>query len=134
MKKFFDEFKAFALRGNVIDLAVGVIIGGAFQAIVSSLVDDVISPLIGCFANTDLSNLELMIGGATLRYGAFLTAIINFIIMVFIIFLLVKSINAISSIGKKKEEAAPATKTCPFCQSEISIKAVKCPHCTSDIK
>jgi len=134
MKKFFEEFKAFALRGNVIDLAVGVIIGGAFQSIVASLVDDIISPLIGCVANTDLSDMEVIVAGATVRYGAFITAIINFIIMVFIIFMLVKSINAISNIGKKKEEAAPTTKTCPFCQSEISIKAVKCPHCTSEVE
>lgn len=133
MKKFFEEFKTFALRGNVMDLAVGVIIGAAFQGIVTSLVDDIISPLIGCVANTDLSGFVFMIGDVAIRYGAFLTAIINFIIMVFVIFMLVKGINKLSTLGKKKEEAAPTTKTCPFCQSEISIKATKCPHCTSEL-
>lgn len=134
MKKFMEEFKAFALRGNVMDLAIGVIIGGAFQAIVGSLVGDIISPLIGCIANTDLSYLVATVGDVEIKYGAFLTAIINFLIMVFIIFLLVKGINALASIGKKPEkEAEPETKVCPFCQSEISIKAVKCPHCTSEL-
>lgn len=133
MKKFFEEFRAFALRGNVMDLAVGVIIGAAFQAIVSSLVEDIISPVIGLIANTDLSYMVATVGDVEIRYGAFITAIINFIIMVFVIFCIVKGINAISEIGKKKEEAAPTTKTCPFCQSEISIKAVKCPHCTSEL-
>lgn len=134
MKKFFEEFKAFALRGNVMDLAVGVIIGAAFQGIVTSLVDDIISPLIGSVANTDLSGFVFKLGDVEVRYGAFITAIINFLIMVFVIFLLVKGINKLSSIGKKKEEKDPTTKTCPFCQSEISIKAVKCPCCTSDLE
>jgi len=135
MKAFFKEFKEFALRGNVMDLAIGVIIGGAFQAIVASLVGDIISPLIGCIANTDLTALTFKIGDVDILYGAFLTAVINFIIMVFVIFLLVKAINKISSIGKKEEAPAePTTKVCPYCQSEISIKAVKCPHCTSEVE
>lgn len=134
MKKFFEEFKAFAMKGNVMDLAVGVIIGGAFQAIVKSLVGDIISPIIGIFANTDFSNLILNINGAEIKYGSFITAVINFIIMAFIIFLLVKGLNELSSIGKKQEEPElPTTKTCPFCQSSISIKATRCPHCTSQI-
>lgn len=133
MKKFFDEFKEFALRGNVMDLAVGVIIGAAFQAIVSSLVEDIISPIIGLIANNDLSYMVATVGDVEIRYGAFITAIINFIIMVFVIFCIVKGINTLSQLGKKKEEAAPTVKTCPYCQSEISIKAVKCPHCTSDL-
>lgn len=151
MKGFFGEFKKFIMRGNVIDLAVGVIIGGAFQAIVNSLVNDVISPLIGMIGGTDFNAYSVILKEAvtdpktgeiikealTLNYGAFVTAIINFLIMAFVIFLLVKTINKASEIGKKKEEEAPAeptTKVCPFCKSEVAIDAVKCPHCTSDIE
>ena len=104
MKAFFGEFKKFILRGNVIDLAVGVIIGAAFQAIVTSLVDDIISPLIGLVANTDLSAMVATVGDVEIRWGAFITAIINFVIMAFVIFLIVKAINKASEIGKKKEE------------------------------
>lgn len=135
MKKMIREFKEFALRGNVMDLAVGMIIGAAFQAIVKSLVDDVISPVIGLFANTDLSYLVLTVGEVEIRYGAFLTAVINFVIMAAIIFLLVKGMNTLANIGKKKEteEAAqaPAVKQCPYCKSEIAADALRCPHCTS---
>ena len=135
MKKFFQEFKEFAMRGNVVDLAVGVIIGGAFQKIVSSLVDDMISPIIGLVAKTDLSALVVNIFGVDIKYGSFLTAIINFLIMAFVIFVLVKTLNKIASLGKHKEEPkAPTTKKCPFCQSEIDIKATRCPHCTSVIE
>lgn len=136
MKKFLKEFKEFALRGNVMDLAIGVIIGAAFQSIIKSLVDDVLSPLIGLFAKTDLSYLVLNINGVDIKYGSFLTAVINFLIMVFIIFLLVKGMNALAGLGRKKEEAAPepTTKQCPYCKSEIDIEATKCPHCTSDIQ
>lgn len=135
MKKFFQEFKEFAMRGNVIDLAVGVIIGGAFQKIVSSLVDDIISPVIGLFAKTDLSALVVNVFGVDIRYGSFLTAIINFIIMAFVIFVIIKTLNKLASLGKRKEEPkAPTTKKCPFCQSEIDIKAVRCPHCTSQLE
>ena len=134
MKKFLEEFKTFALRGNVIDLAVGVIIGGAFQAIVKSLTDDLISPLIGIFAKTDFSNLVWNINGAQIKYGAFITAIINFIIMAFIIFLIIKGINWISNLNKKPEAPAePTTKKCPYCCSEIDINAQKCPNCTSKL-
>lgn len=132
MKKMIREFKEFALRGNVMDLAVGMIIGAAFQAIVKSLVDDVISPVIGLFANTDLSYLVLTVGEVEIRYGAFLTAVINFVIMAAIIFLLVKGMNTLANIGKKKEtEQAPAVKKCPYCKSEIAADALRCPHCTS---
>lgn len=137
MKKLLNEFKEFALRGNVMDLAVGVIIGAAFQAIITSLVNDVISPLIGLVANTDLSYLVATVGGVEIRYGAFITAVINFILMAIIIFLLVKGMNALGNIGKKKQEeapAAPATKICPYCKSEIAIDAVRCPHCTSELE
>lgn len=134
MKKFLEEFKTFALRGNVIDLAVGVIIGGAFQAIVKSLTDDLISPLIGIFAKTDFSNLVWNINGAEIKYGAFITAIINFIIMAFIIFLIIKGINWVSNLNKKPEvPAEPTTKKCPYCCSEIDINAQKCPNCTSKL-
>ena len=135
LKKFFGEFKEFALRGNVMDLAIGVIIGAAFQSIINSLVNDVLSPLIGLVAQTDLSYLGFTINGVDIRYGAFLTAVINFLIMVFVIFLLVKGMNALSSIGKRKEEEEPdpTTKKCPYCLSEIDIKATKCPHCTSEL-
>ncbi len=135
MKKFFKEFKDFAMRGNVMDLAVGVIIGGAFKGIVDSLVSDVISPLIGLIAKKDFSTLTVNVLGVDLRYGAFITAIINFIIMAFVIFLLVKGLNALSRIGKKQEEAVEAvtTKKCPFCCSEVAIEATRCPHCTSSL-
>ncbi|QEH69874.1 large conductance mechanosensitive channel protein MscL [Cellulosilyticum sp. WCF-2] len=134
MKKFLNEFRTFALRGNVLDLAVGVIIGGAFQGIVKSLVDDVISPIIGLFAKKDFSALVITIADVNIRYGAFITAIINFVIMAFLIFLLVKGMNKLSTIGTRKPEE-PAkeatTKECPFCYSQISIKATRCSHCTS---
>ena len=133
MKKFLQEFKTFALRGNVMDLAVGVIIGGAFQSIVSSLTEDILSPLIGLFVQTDFTDLALTFGDVSIRYGAFITAVVNFIIMALIIFLLVKGMNALAALGKKKEEipAVPTTKLCPYCQSEISLAASRCPHCTS---
>ncbi len=134
MKKFFGEFKEFIMRGNVMDLAVGVIIGGAFSAIVTSLTDDIISPILGIFGGMDFSNLVANVNGAEIKYGAFITAIINFLIMAFIIFLMVKGINKVMSLGKKKVEEEPTTKVCPFCCSEIDIKATKCPHCTSDVE
>lgn len=138
MKKFLDEFKTFALRGNVLDMAVGVIIGGVFQAIVSSLTNDVISPILGIAGKMDFSQFILIINGSEIRYGAFITAIINFIINAFIIFCLVKAINKLSEMGKKEEPkkeepAAPTTKKCPYCLSEIPIAATKCAHCTSDV-
>lgn len=133
MKKFLGEFKEFALRGNVLDLAVGVIIGSAFQGIVKSLVDDVISPVIGLFARKDFSSLVIQLFGVDIKYGAFITAVINFLIMAFLIFLLVKGMNKLSNLGKKQkeEEKEVTTKECSFCCSEISIKATRCPNCTS---
>lgn len=140
-KGFVGEFREFIMRGNVLDLAVGVIIGAAFQAIVKSLVDDIITPLIGIIlGKVDFSALSVMVGDAKIAYGNFITAIINFLIMAFVIFLIVKGINAVSekaaSLKKKDEEEAPAptTKACPYCKSEIDIEATKCPHCTSEVK
>lgn len=135
MKKFLKEFRAFALRGNVMDLAVGVIIGGAFQAIVSSLTGDVISPLIGLFAKTDFTNMVATIRGVDIRYGAFLTAVINFIIMALVIFILLRIFNKITGIRKVEQpKAEPTTKKCSYCCTEIPIAAVRCPHCTSVLK
>lgn len=136
MRKFLKEFREFAMRGNVIDLAVGVIIGGAFQKIVSSLVSDVISPLLGLFGGINFDDFILSIGGVELKYGAFITTIIDFIIMAFVIFLLVKVVNKINLLGKLKEleqeePEEPTTKKCPYCCSEIDIEALRCPHCTS---
>ena len=134
MKKFFSEFKEFIMRGNVMDLAVGVIIGGAFGAIVTSLTDDIISPIIGLIGDVDFSDMVAKVGNVEIRYGAFITAIINFLIMALIIFLMVKAINKLMTIGKKEEEeAAPTTKKCPHCCEEVNIEATKCPHCTGDI-
>ncbi|MBB6716130.1 large conductance mechanosensitive channel protein MscL [Clostridium gasigenes] len=134
MKKILGEFKQFALKGNVLDLAVGVIIGAAFQGIVKSLVDDIISPVIGLFAKKDFSSLVLTVFDVNIRYGAFITAVINFLIMVLLIFLLVKAINKLSNIGKKQPQVTEkevTTKECPFCYTEISVKASRCPNCTS---
>jgi large conductance mechanosensitive channel len=151
MKKFFGEFKEFISKGNVIDLAVGVIIGGAFSGIVTSLVTNIITPAISILTNkvsfTDLfyvigegdyKTLEeaQAAGASTINYGLFIQAVIDFIIIAFVIFLLVKGINKIRNSGKKNEEVveeAPSTKKCPFCTSEISIEATRCPHCTSQL-
>lgn len=152
-KGFIGEFKTFIMRGNVLDLAVGVIIGGAFQAIVNSLVNDLISPILSLvtkginftdkfivLAITDetfkTAEAAKEAGYATFNYGSLITAVLNFLIMAFVIFLIVKGINKLSSIGKKEEEKeeAPTTKKCPFCKSEIDIEAVRCPHCTSVIR
>ncbi len=138
MKKFFSEFKEFVLRGNVLDLAVAVIIGGAFQGIVKSLTDNIISPIIGIFTKMNFDQLVLKIPNTdvVIQYGAFITAVINFLIMAFVIFLLVKAINKVMSIGKKKEEVVEeaTTKKCEYCKSEIDIEATRCPHCTSKLE
>lgn len=134
MKKFIQEFKAFALRGNVMDMAIGVIIGGAFTSIVTSLTDNLINPILGLAGNADLSVFTLEIAGIELRYGAFLTSVINFLIMALVLFCLLKAVNQLMRLGKKPEvPAAPATKQCPYCCSEIPIAAVKCAHCASDL-
>lgn len=139
MKRFFEEFKAFIAKGNVMDLAVGVIIGGAFSAIVTSLTDNIIKPIINCIGGADIQGKIHLIGDNYIDYGAFLSAVINFLIMALIIFCMVKALNKMMELGKKldKTEAPeapePTTKVCPFCKSEIDINATKCPHCTSDL-
>lgn len=150
-KGFMAEFKKFIMRGNVIDLAVGVIVGGAFQAIVKSLVDDLVMPVIGLLTKgLDFSKLFFALDGneyatleaaqeagvAVLTYGNFISAVINFLIMAFVVFCLIKAINTVADKATKKEEeapAAPTTKECPFCKSEIAIEATRCPHCTSQL-
>ena len=133
MKKFIEEFKVFALRGNVMDMAIGVIIGGAFTTIVTSLTENLINPILGLAGGPGLEGLVVGLGGIALRYGAFLTSVINFLIMALVLFCLLKAVNKLLSIGKKPEApAAPTTKKCPFCCSEIPIAAVKCAHCGSD--
>lgn len=128
MKKFIEEFKAFALRGNVMDMAVGVIIGGAFSGIVTSLTDNFINPILNLLTGGATYSLSDVAGFAS----SFLSAVVNFIIMAFILFCLLKAINKLTGLTKKPEEPAePVTKICPYCQSEISIKATRCPHCTS---
>ncbi|MCL1905917.1 MAG: large conductance mechanosensitive channel protein MscL, partial [Clostridiales bacterium] len=106
MKKFMQEFKDFIFRGNVMNLAVGVIIGGAFGAVVSSLTENIISPVIGLFTGQNFDGLELQILGASLKYGAFITSVINFVIMAFVVFLLVKAMNQLTTLSDKPQEAA----------------------------
>ncbi|MGN0387205.1 MAG: large conductance mechanosensitive channel protein MscL [Suilimivivens sp.] len=130
MKKFLKEFKEFALRGNVMDMAVGIIIGGAFSGIVTSLTDNFINPVISVImGNASYTKADIIGFGS-----AFLASIVNFIIMAFILFCLIRGINKLMSVGKKKEEPkAPTTKICPYCKSEIPLDAVRCAHCTSEL-
>ncbi|MHC1701867.1 MAG: large-conductance mechanosensitive channel protein MscL [Humidesulfovibrio sp.] len=145
------DFKAFIMRGNVVDMAVGVVIGASFGGIVKSLVDDVLMPPIGLLlGRVDFSNLYLILregtapgpyaalaeakkaGAVTLNLGLFANTVINFIIVALAIFLVVRAVNRLQAMQKSKEpEAAPSTRECPFCASTISIKAVRCPQCTS---
>ena len=131
MKKFMQEFKAFALRGNVMSLAVGMIIGAAFQDIVTSLTDNILSPIIGLFIGRNFDLLELNVLGVTLRYGAFITSVVNFIILAFVVFLLVRAMNKL--FVSKAEVAEVVASTCPFCMSELHEEATRCPACTSKL-
>lgn len=145
MKKFFDEFKQFISKGNVMDLAVGVIIGGAFQSIVNSLVNDILMPLLSMITGgVNFASWAVTIGKgelenpATLTYGNFISAIINFLLMALVLFFIIKAMNSaksalVKSKGAAEEEKAPTTKVCPFCKSEIAIDATRCPHCTSQL-
>jgi len=153
MKKFVEDFKDFIARGNALDLAVGVIIGAAFGAIVNSLVSDVIMPPLGMLlGKVDFNNLYIQLnkaavslpkgttlaaaqeqGAVVIAYGSFLMTILNFLIIAFFIFLLVKGVSKLSDVTKKEEVAEPTTKTCPFCISEIPVEATRCPHCTSQL-
>jgi large conductance mechanosensitive channel len=135
MKKFLNEFKDFALKGNVLNLAVGVIIGASFQGVVSSLTENILSPIIGLFTRQNFDSLKLEVLGITLKYGAFITSMINFIIMAFVVFLLVRIMNQILTIGHEKQKAPPPVKKqCVYCLSEIDIKATRCPACTSQLE
>lgn len=146
MKRMLKEFREFAMRGNVLDMAIGIIIGTAFGKIITSLVNDILMPPVGVLmGKVDFANLFINIssqhyqrlaeakaaGAATINYGLFLNTIIDFIIVAFVIFLLIRQVNRFK---KKEEPAAPATKECPFCFSAVSVKATRCPHCTSELK
>ena len=141
MKEFFNEFKKFAMRGNVMDMAVGIIIGAAFGKIVTSLVEDVIMPPIGwILGNVDFSDLVLKLNDeVSIKYGAFLNTIISFIIVAFAVFILIKAINTLQAKMTKAEadaaaNAAPTTKKCPYCCNDVAIEATRCPFCTSELK
>lgn len=143
-KNFLNEFKTFAMRGNVIDMAVGIIIGGAFGTIVNSLVNDVMMPPLGMLlGKVDFSDLQIVLSNedenvVAIKYGLFINALISFLIVAFAVFLLIKAINKLQTTVVKEEAAAeaakPTTKTCPYCCSEININAKRCPHCTSELK
>jgi len=126
------EFREFVMRGNVLDLAIGVIIGGAFGKIISSLVNDILMPLIGLlFGGIDLTELKTEIGSGVISWGLFLQTVIDFIIVAFVIFLIIRSANRLK---KAPLPADPTTKECPYCFTTIPIKATRCPHCTSELK
>ncbi len=133
MSKFLKEFKDFALRGNVVDMAVGVVIGAAFGKVVSSVVDIFIQPIVDSFKIVGENGVEATtIGGKLVGFAGVL---VEFIITAFVLFLIIKAMNKAKDLTKKPEApAAPTTKKCPYCLSEIDIKATRCPHCTSEIK
>ncbi len=149
MKKIINEFKDFALKGNMLDLAIGVIIGGAFNGLVTSLVNNIVMPVLTLFTGKiDFSNLFIALNGehyatlaaaqeagaATLAYGLFITELINFLIMAFVVFIVIRELNA---LYRKPEAPAPAAdpheKVCPFCKTKIDLDATRCPHCTSEL-
>lgn len=154
--KFFKEFKEFAMKGNVIDMAVGLVIGGAFQSIIKSLVEDIIMPFTALFTgNVEYTDWVINVSTAQIRIGSFITALINFLIIALSIFLALKVVMGINKRiemmnkevegkisqkfrkgkkNEKKEEEEPETKVCPYCLSEVKFKATKCPHCTSELE
>jgi large conductance mechanosensitive channel len=124
------EFREFAIRGNVMDLAVAVIIGGAFGKIITSLVSDVLMPMIGLMmGGVNFSELSITVGAAVIKWGAFVQSIIDFLIIAFVIFLLVRAMNRM----KREEPVTPTTKECPHCFTTIPLKAARCPNCTSQL-
>ena len=130
-----SDFKEFVLRGNVIDLAVGVIIGAAFAKIVEALVKDVITPFIGMFGKVDLSNLNTTISGAKFGFGDFLNAVIGFLILAFVVFFfIVKPVNHLMFLRKTDTSIDPVTRECPFCISSIPVSATRCAFCTSEVQ
>ena len=133
MKSFMKEFKEFAMKGNVMDLAIGMIIGSAFTAIITALVDNIFSPLLGLLIKVDFNEAAVNVGGVDILYGAFIMAIIKFILIAFVLFCMIKAMNKLRKEPEAVEEA-PTTKVCPFCKSEISIEATRCPHCTSQLE
>ncbi|MGR5591084.1 large conductance mechanosensitive channel protein MscL [Peptoniphilus grossensis] len=135
MKGFMEEFKDFISKGNVMDMAVGVIIGGAFGKIVSSLVENILMPLIGILlGGVNFSDLSATVGNAEVKYGIFLQSVFDFLIIALVIFIMIKQISKVTDKFKKEEEeAAPTEKVCPFCKSTIAIDATRCPHCTSEL-
>lgn len=135
MKGFMEEFKDFISKGNVMDMAVGVIIGGAFGKIVSSLVENILMPLIGILiGGVNFSDLSATVGNAEVKYGIFLQSVFDFLIIALVIFITIKQISKVTDKFKKEEEeAAPTEKVCPFCKSTIAIDATRCPHCTSEL-
>jgi large conductance mechanosensitive channel len=129
------EFKDFVMRGNVLDLAVAVIIGGAFGKIVGSLVNDIIMPLIGLImGGVSFTDLSFTVGSAVVKYGAFIQTVVDFLVIAFVIFLIVKAANSMKKPATPAAPAEPTSKDCPYCLSVIPIKATRCPHCTSEIK
>ena len=148
MKKLLSEFKEFATQGSMMDLAVGMIIGAAFTSIITSLVDDIINPVIGIFTGKlDFSSLFVALdgkhyaslkaaqdaGAAVIKYGSFISALINFIIVALVVFLMMKGITALRKASGTAVEEEVTTKVCPFCKSEIAIDATRCPNCTSEV-
>ena len=155
MKKFMQEFKEFALKGNMIDMAIGVIIGGAFTALVGAFTTNIVNPLLALIPGVNsldnalkivlkeavTENGEVVTEEVAIKFGAFISAIITFLILALIVFLVVKSINKVRAMEEARKAAAnppveeePTTKVCPFCKSEIAIDAIRCPHCTSELK
>ena len=149
MKKFFAEFKEFAIKGNMMDMAVGVIIGGAFGALVTALIENILMPIISLVTGgVDFSNWFVALdgnkyatlaeaqeaGAATLNFGLFISAIINFVILALVVFSIVKAMNKLRKPAEEEAPAEPTTRVCPYCQSEIAIAATRCPHCTSELE
>ena len=128
-----QDFKAFITKGNVIGLATAVVFGVAFNAVITSFITNIITPLIGIPGHINVANLAVTINGSTITYGAFINAVINFVVIAFVLFVfLIRPMSKLQERNKETEEAS--TKKCPYCQSEISKKATRCPFCTSSVK